>query len=43
MTAMKLSGFEMSERNGKQVKTALLLILSELNKTTIVDIDASLR
>ncbi len=40
---MKLSGFEMSESNGKQVKTALLLILSELNKTTIVDIDASLR
>ena len=40
---MKLSGFGMSERNGKRVKTALLLILSELNKTTIVDIDASLR
>ena len=40
---MKLSGFEMSERKGKHVKMALLLILSKLNKTTIVDIDASLR
>lgn len=41
MTAMKLSGFEMSERNGKQVKTALLFILNKLSKKTIVDIDAS--
>ncbi len=40
---MKLSGFEMSEMNDKRWKTALLLILSKLGKTTIVDIDASLR
>ena len=40
---MKLSGIEMSEMNGKRWKTALLLILSKLNITTIVDIDASLR
>ncbi len=40
---MKFYGCGMSERNGTQVKTALLLILSKLNKTTIVNIDASLR
>lgn len=40
---MKLSEFEILEICGKRLKTGLLLILSKLNKTTIVDIDASLR
>lgn len=40
---MKLSEFKILEKNDKRLGTALLLILSELNKTTILDIDASLR
>ncbi len=40
---MKLSEFEMFEMNDKRLKMDLLLILSILSKTTIVDIDASLR